>query len=577
MKNLLLLTLVCFALHLCAQVPQAFNYQTVVRDNNSDALSPGTPVSFKFTIRHLTQAGTALYIETQATSTSTGGLAMAQIGNGLAQFGIFDTINWGNGPKYLEVALSVNGSAYSIMGSSQLLSVPYALYAGNAGSSSGSTGNTGPTGVTGATGADGVAGATGANGVTGPTGPTGSGGGATGATGANGITGATGPTGTNGVTGATGPTGAGGGATGPTGATGNNGNQGATGANGFTGPTGPTGANGATGDAGPTGPQGIVGATGATGAGMYILNSSNFISVTVPADNYVLVQGTIPLSSNYTGLSNNRLVITGGTITGGGSYTLSVGNNCVFNGITFNAVDVDCQWATFINCTFIGNCLRLGFDSKFIKCQFSGVTTSHNYSVGSIENSNVNNCTMPRCNEFIGSTLSGCTIGSGAVNQCAISNVSGCYLTSTSIYALQSDFTFIGNRCNSSSLFLNNATQVCNQATIANNQFRSGLTSTTSPINIDPTTSGYKVYNIENNQFAMQSGDDYCIKFTSSTNGASFANVSIKGNTFWRGANSSPLYYQSSITVDYTGNTSWQLSNPSSTGGLTVSAPNFSH
>ena len=75
----------------------------------------------------------------------------------------------------------------------------------------------------------------------------------------------------------------------------------------------------------------------------------------------------------------------------------------------------------------------------------------------------------------------------------------------------------------------------------------------------------------------MQSGDDYCIKFTTSTNGASYSNVAIKNNTFFRGANTYPILYQSSIIVDYTGNTAWSLSNQISTGGLTVSAPNFTH
>jgi len=124
---------------------------------------------------------------------------------------------------------------------------------------------------------------------------------------------------------------------------------------------------------------------------------------------------------------------------------------------------------------------------------------------------------------------------------------------------------------------LNNATQACSQAVITNNQFRSGFTSTTSPINIDPTTPNFKIYNIQDNLFAMQTGDDYCIKFTATTNGASNTNIAIKGNTFWRGANTYPILYQSSIVVDYTGNTTWQLSNPTSTGSLTVSPPNFAH
>lgn len=328
---------------------------------------------------------------------------------------------------------------------------------------------------------------------------------------------------------------------------------------------------------GTQGPIGLTGPQGPTGAGMYILNSSNYTSTIVPADNYAAIQGVLTLEDDYSGLNNYHLVINGGTINGNGSYILKIGNNCVFNGVTFNAVDIDCNWTSFFNCTFSGSCPHLGNDSKFYNCQFGGVTTGYNYLLGSIVNSSVSNSTMPKCKEFINSSIFSCTIGNGDVNQCAISNINACTINSSSIYALQTNFVFSNNFCTTSSIFLNNTSQYCSQAVIANNQFNQGLTTTTSPINIDPTTSFAKIYNIQDNTFLMQTSDDYCIKFTSSTNGALYSNVAIKGNTFWRGANTYPILYQSSIIVDYTGNTAWQLSNPTSTGGLTVSDPNFSH
>jgi hypothetical protein len=149
------------------------------------------------------------------------------------------------------------------MGTTQLLSVPFALYAANAGTS-GTTGATGPTG------------ANGANGATGATGPTGVGTtGATGPTGANGPTGTgAGPTGPTGPTGSVGPTGSGVGPTGPTGPTGLAGAIGATGAAGAAGANGATGPTGAAGIAGPTGPGSVSGTlnyvskfTGATALG----------------------------------------------------------------------------------------------------------------------------------------------------------------------------------------------------------------------------------------------------------------------------------------------------------------------
>ncbi|MGD0711424.1 MAG: hypothetical protein ABR968_09630 [Bacteroidales bacterium] len=531
-KVFILIAMLIVAFGASAQVPQAFNYQAVARDAGG-ILIASHAIGVKIDIHQGSSTGSIVYSEKFVSPTPTTnqfGLFTIAIGTGTPLAGTFNTIGWGSGNYWLEVEIDPSGgTSYSSMGTSQLLTVPYAMYAANAG----------------------TGGATGPTGAAGPTGPTGTG-----------TTGATGPIGATGATGA-----------GTTGATGLTGATGATG----TGITGATGATGTTGIAGNTGLTGATGAMGSTGAGMYILNSSNYTSTTVPADNYVAIQGTITLAASYSGINSNHIVIDGGTITGNGSYVLNVGNNCIFNGVTFNSVDINCNWATFTNCIFNGTCPRLGNDSKFYDCQFSSVTTGYVDLLGSIVNSSVSSCTMPRCNEFINSSIQSSTIGSGAVNQCAISNISGCYIYSSSIYALQSDFVFTNNRCSISSIFLNNTTQVCDFATIANNQFSDGFTSTTSPINIDPTTSGYKIYNIENNFFAMQTGDDYCIKFTSSTNGATYANVAIKGNTFWRGANTYPILYQSSIIVDYTGNTVWQLSNPTSTGGLTVSAPNFTH
>ncbi len=533
MKNLIVtLTNLLIITSTFAQAPQKMSYQAVIRNANN-VLVASTSVGMKVSILQGSSTGTAVYVETQTTTTNINGLATIEIGTGTVVTGVFSAINWASGIFFIKTETDpTGGTTYSITGNKQLLSVPYALFASNGG-------------VAGATGAAGAIGATGIKGNTGATGAMG-GTGSVGATGA----GSTGATGT-GSPGITGPTGPGAGSTGGTGTTG------------FVGATGPGG--------------GMTGATGATGAGIYILTLSNYTSITVPSDNYALVQGTITLGANYTGLNANHLVVSGGTITGNGTYILSVGNSCVFNGVTFNAVDVDCQWGEFINCTFTGNCPRLGYDSKFDNCQFSGVTTGFTYLLGSVVHSSVSNCTLPRCNEFVGSSITGTTIGSEAVNQCAISNISGCYIGTSSIYALQSDFVFAGNRCSSSSIFINNATQVCNQATISNNQFRSGINTSTPPINIDPTTSGFKIYSIADNLFGMQTSDAYCIKITSSTNGATFANIAIKGNTFWRGANTFPLFYQSSITIDYANNTAWQLTNNASTGGLTVAASNFSH
>ena len=260
-----------------AQTPQGINYQAVARDVSGAALTNAN-VSVRFTIHEGSVAGNTVYQEHQASSTNQFGLFSVVLGSGIVDVGTFGGINWSAGNKYLQVEFDA-GSGYSDMGTSQLMSVPYALYAA---SSPSSTGPAGPTGVQGpqgiqgvqgpigVTGPQGIAGPQGAQGITGPLGPTGAQGiqGVTGATGPKGATGDTGPTGVGlqGVTGPTGSTGPAGGATGPTGTTGPTGATGPGGGpTGLTGPTGNTGATGPTGPTGATGNQGIQGVTGAQG------------------------------------------------------------------------------------------------------------------------------------------------------------------------------------------------------------------------------------------------------------------------------------------------------------------------
>jgi hypothetical protein len=228
-----------------AQAPQSFNYQGVAR-NSSGAELVNTTVTLRISILDGSSSGTVLYSEFFQPTTSSLGLFNVAIGNGTPVSGTFASINWGAGNgKFLKVELDPNGGTnFSLVGTPQLLSVPYALYAANApGGATGATGPTGPGG--GATGATGPTGPTGINGFTGPTGPTG----------VAGTAGSQGPTGPTGNTGATGV-----GTAGPTGPTGANG------INGSNGPTGPTGA-GTPGSTGPTGPTGITGPTG-TGTGL---------------------------------------------------------------------------------------------------------------------------------------------------------------------------------------------------------------------------------------------------------------------------------------------------------------------
>ncbi len=259
MKHLTLLAMALIMLvNVQAQAPQKINYQAIVRDAAGQPLPGGANITVRFIIHDISPTGAVVFTETNTATTNQFGLITQYIGGTSP----LSAVNWASGAKYLQVEIDVTGGVNFIdMGTSQLLSVPYALYAANGGGgATGALGNTGATGPQGATGATGDTGAQGDAGVTGATGV-----GLVGATGATGDKGDTGAQGDAGVTGSTGV-----GLVGVTGATGDKGDTGAQGDAGVTGATGVglVGATGATGDKGVTGAQGNAGATGATGAGL---------------------------------------------------------------------------------------------------------------------------------------------------------------------------------------------------------------------------------------------------------------------------------------------------------------------
>jgi hypothetical protein len=175
-----------------AQVPQSFNYQAVARDASGAVLS-NQAVSFRISLLQGSAAGTSAYTETHSVTTNTLGLVNFAIGGGTVVSGNFATINWAQGPYFAQIELdAANNGTYVVMSTTQLLSVPYAMYAASSGSSI--PGPQGPQGPAGNDGAPGPQGPIGLTGATGPQGPIG----LTGAAGANGINGAVGATGPQG-------------------------------------------------------------------------------------------------------------------------------------------------------------------------------------------------------------------------------------------------------------------------------------------------------------------------------------------------------------------------------------------
>ena len=114
-----------------AQAPQKMSYQTVIR-NSSQGLVSSDTVGIKISILQGSSTGSAVYIETQTPTTRANGLASIELGGGMVLLGRFSNIDWANGPYFVKTEIDPSGGeSYSIEGTIQLLSVPYAIYAKN--------------------------------------------------------------------------------------------------------------------------------------------------------------------------------------------------------------------------------------------------------------------------------------------------------------------------------------------------------------------------------------------------------------------------------------------------------------
>ncbi len=131
--SLFLFAILLIASSLNAQLPQGFKYQTIVRDNTGLAIA-NEAVGFRLSILAGSNTGTAVYVETQSVNSSPVGVVSLMVGNGTPVSGTFSQIDWSSGNFYLQIEVEVHGvQTYSLMGTSQLVSVPYALYAQSSG------------------------------------------------------------------------------------------------------------------------------------------------------------------------------------------------------------------------------------------------------------------------------------------------------------------------------------------------------------------------------------------------------------------------------------------------------------
>ena len=141
MKKIQSLTTLCFllfTLFVNAQIPpNAFNYSAVARNAAGQPIAT-TTIGIQITILKTSPTGASQYSENHFVNTDAFGLFNLVIGAGAVQSGSMATIDWSNDNYYLKVGMdAAGGTNFLIMGTTQLLSVPYAMYAKSAGSLSG--------------------------------------------------------------------------------------------------------------------------------------------------------------------------------------------------------------------------------------------------------------------------------------------------------------------------------------------------------------------------------------------------------------------------------------------------------
>lgn len=136
LAHILLLLFVTVMPKAFAQSPEKMSYQAIVRAQDN-SLVVNSRISLKVVVHQSTATGTIVYQETHSPTTNSNGLVSLEIGTGTIVTGDFSKIGWDKGPYYIETQVDVKGGTnYNITGVTQLLSVPYALYAKTAGGTS---------------------------------------------------------------------------------------------------------------------------------------------------------------------------------------------------------------------------------------------------------------------------------------------------------------------------------------------------------------------------------------------------------------------------------------------------------
>ena len=127
--NLRIIILFFFPIFAIAQAPQKINFQSILRNSSGEVIG-NKLVSLKISILSGSINGSSVYSETHAKTTDASGLISLQIGNGTVVSGIFANIDWGGASHFIQLEADFSGgNSYVLLGTQELMSVPYAMYA----------------------------------------------------------------------------------------------------------------------------------------------------------------------------------------------------------------------------------------------------------------------------------------------------------------------------------------------------------------------------------------------------------------------------------------------------------------
>jgi hypothetical protein len=132
-KSLFIIISLLLSFHLFSQTPESFKYQAVIRSNDGTVIADQT-IGIQIEILQGSETGTPVYTETHSPTTNQFGLITLNIGEGIIISGVFADIDWGSDSFWVKISVDVTGgTSYTETGTSQLLSVPYALHSKTAG------------------------------------------------------------------------------------------------------------------------------------------------------------------------------------------------------------------------------------------------------------------------------------------------------------------------------------------------------------------------------------------------------------------------------------------------------------